>query len=94
MQSLKASHLYKKDVDYIIKDKEVVIIDEFTGRMMEGRRYSEGLHQAIEAKENGSLNAQSKDYTEPLMNLNTLLETSGTRDTKRKRMGYWMLAAS
>jgi preprotein translocase subunit SecA len=60
MQSLKASHLNKKDVDYIIKDKEVVIIDEFTGRMMEGRRYSEGLHQAIEAKENLPIRSENQ----------------------------------
>jgi preprotein translocase subunit SecA len=50
-QSLKAFYLFKKDVDYMIKDGEVVIVDEFTGRLMPGRRYSEGLHQAIEAKE-------------------------------------------
>jgi preprotein translocase subunit SecA len=50
-QALKAHLLFKKDVDYIVKDKKVMIIDEFTGRMMEGRRYSDGLHQAIEAKE-------------------------------------------
>ncbi|MBS3908007.1 MAG: preprotein translocase subunit SecA, partial [Actinobacteria bacterium] len=50
-QGLKAQALFKKDVDYIIKDGEVIIVDEFTGRLMEGRRYSEGLHQAIEAKE-------------------------------------------
>jgi preprotein translocase subunit SecA len=50
-QSLKAHALFTKDVDYIVKDNKVVIIDEFTGRMMEGRRYSEGLHQALEAKE-------------------------------------------
>ena len=49
--SLKANIMYHKDVDYIVKDNEVIIIDEFTGRMMEGRRYSDGLHQAIEAKE-------------------------------------------
>ncbi len=51
-QALKAYHLFKKDVDYIIKDGEVLIVDEFTGRILDGRRYSEGLHQAIEAKEN------------------------------------------
>ncbi|GHU17227.1 protein translocase subunit SecA [Alphaproteobacteria bacterium] len=50
-QALKAHHLFKKDVDYIVKNGKVIIIDEFTGRMMEGRRYSDGLHQAIEAKE-------------------------------------------
>ena len=51
-QALKAHTLFKRDVDYIVKDGEVVIVDEFTGRLMPGRRYSEGLHQALEAKEN------------------------------------------
>jgi preprotein translocase subunit SecA len=50
-QALRAHQLFTRDVDYIVKDNKVVIIDEFTGRMMEGRRYSEGLHQALEAKE-------------------------------------------
>jgi preprotein translocase subunit SecA len=50
-QALRAHKLFTRDVDYIVKDGKVVIIDEFTGRMMEGRRYSEGLHQALEAKE-------------------------------------------
>jgi preprotein translocase subunit SecA len=50
-QALKANVMFKKDIDYIVKDGKVVIIDEFTGRMMPGRRYSEGLHQALEAKE-------------------------------------------
>jgi preprotein translocase subunit SecA len=50
-QALRAHNLFDRDVDYIVKDDKVVIIDEFTGRMMEGRRYSEGLHQALEAKE-------------------------------------------
>ncbi|GBQ32855.1 preprotein translocase subunit SecA [Acetobacter fabarum] len=51
MQSLRAHTLFARDVDYIVRDGKVVIIDEFTGRMMEGRRYSDGLHQALEAKE-------------------------------------------
>ncbi len=51
-QSMKAHALFKKDVDYIVKDRSVLIIDEHTGRVMDGRRYSDGLHQAIEAKEN------------------------------------------
>src|SRR3989338_3918238 len=51
-QALRAHHLYKKDVDYVIKDGEVMIVDEFTGRLMPGRRWSEGLHQAVKAKEN------------------------------------------
>ena len=50
-QALKANVMFKKDIDYIVKDEKVVIIDEFTGRMMDGRRWSDGLHQAVEAKE-------------------------------------------
>ncbi len=50
-QSLRAHTLFARDVDYIVRQDKVVIIDEFTGRMMEGRRYSDGLHQALEAKE-------------------------------------------
>ena len=50
-QSLKAHQLFKKDVDYMVKDSKVIIVDEFTGRLMPGRRYSDGLHQALEAKE-------------------------------------------
>jgi preprotein translocase subunit SecA len=50
-QALKAHKLFTKDVDYIVKDNKIIIIDEFTGRMMDGRRYSDGLHQALEAKE-------------------------------------------
>jgi preprotein translocase subunit SecA len=51
-QALKAESLYKRDTDYVVQDGEVKIVDEFTGRIMEGRRWSEGLHQAVEAKEN------------------------------------------
>ena len=50
-QALRAHHLFERDTDYIVKDDKLIIIDEFTGRMMEGRRYSDGLHQALEAKE-------------------------------------------
>jgi preprotein translocase subunit SecA len=59
-QTLKAYYLFKKDVDYMIKDGEVVIVDEFTGRLMPGRRYSEGLHQAIEAKERVKIKAENQ----------------------------------
>jgi preprotein translocase subunit SecA len=51
-QALRAHNLYHRDVDYVVKDGEVIIVDEFTGRLMPGRRWSEGLHQAVEAKEN------------------------------------------
>ena len=50
-QALRAHRLFTRDVDYLVKDDKVIIVDEFTGRMMEGRRYSDGLHQALEAKE-------------------------------------------
>lgn len=58
-EALKAEALFKKDKDYIVKDGEVVIVDEFTGRLMPGRRYSEGLHQAIEAKEGVAIQRES-----------------------------------
>ncbi len=59
-QAIKAHGCMKKDVDYVIRDGEIVIVDEFTGRLMFGRRYSEGLHQAIEAKERVTVNRESK----------------------------------
>ena len=59
-QALRAHKLFTRDVDYIVKDGKVVIIDEFTGRMMEGRRYSEGLHQALEAKENVEIQRENQ----------------------------------
>lgn len=59
-QALKAHGLMKKDVDYVVKDGEVIIVDEFTGRLMYGRRYSDGLHQAIEAKEGVKVERESK----------------------------------
>ncbi|MBU0727808.1 preprotein translocase subunit SecA, partial [Patescibacteria group bacterium] len=59
-QALKAKAIFKLETDYLIKDGEVVIVDEFTGRLMPGRRYSDGLHQAIEAKENVEVKRESK----------------------------------
>ena len=60
VQALKANYLMKRDKDYMVKDGEVIIVDEFTGRLMEGRRYSDGLHQAIEAKEGVKVEGESK----------------------------------
>ena len=60
ISGLRAHILFKKNIDYIVKDDEVVIVDEFTGRTMEGRRWSEGLHQAIEAKENVSIKKENQ----------------------------------
>ena len=59
-QALKAKSLFKKDKDYVVKEGEVIIVDEFTGRLMFGRRFSEGLHQAIEAKENVDIKQESR----------------------------------
>ena len=60
--SLRAHLIYKKDIDYVVENNEIVIIDEFTGRKMSGRRWSEGLHQAIEAKENVSIKQENQTY--------------------------------
>jgi len=59
-QALKAHHLFEKDVNYVVQDGEVIIVDEFTGRLSEGRRYSEGLHQALEAKEGVEIQEESQ----------------------------------
>ena len=60
LQALKAHHVFKRDVDYIVQNDKVVIVDEFTGRLMDGRRYSDGLHQALEAKENVTIAAENQ----------------------------------
>ena len=59
--AIKAHALYKRDVDYVVKDGEVIIVDTFTGRLMPGRRWSDGLHQSIEAKE--GVNVRKEDQT-------------------------------
>jgi len=58
-QALKAHTIFKRDVDYVVKDNQVVIVDEFTGRLMEGRRWSDGLHQAVEAKEGARIESEN-----------------------------------
>ena len=60
-QALRANVAYKRDIDYIVKEQKVIIIDPFTGRMMEGRRWSEGLTRAVEAKE-GKTEPENRDY--------------------------------
>jgi preprotein translocase subunit SecA len=86
-QSLKARVLYTKDVDYIVKDGEVVLVDEFTGRIMQGRRYSDGLHQAIEAKEgveikNESVTMASITYQSYFRTYKKLAGMTGTASTE------------
>jgi len=61
-QALKANYIFKRDNDYVVSDGEVIIVDEFTGRLMIGRRYSDGLHQAIEAKESVKIRNENKTY--------------------------------
>ena len=86
-QALKAHSLMERDVDYIVKDGEIIIVDEFTGRLMFGRRYSNGLHQAIEAKEHLLVRSESKTLaTITLQNLfrmyNKLAGMTGTAKTE------------
>jgi preprotein translocase subunit SecA len=89
IQALKAQSLYKRDVDYVIQDNEVKIVDEFTGRIMEGRRWSEGLHQAIEAKEGVAIQEEHQTLaTITLQNYFRLYEKlggmTGTAKTEEK----------
>ncbi|MEA1948090.1 MAG: preprotein translocase subunit SecA [Thermodesulfobacteriota bacterium] len=86
-QALKAYTLFKRDVDYIVKHGEVIIVDEFTGRLMPGRRYSEGLHQALEAKENVKIENENQTLaTVTFQNYfrmyNKLAGMTGTADTE------------
>jgi len=63
-QALKAHYIFEKDVDYVVQNNEIIIVDEFTGRLSEGRRYSEGLHQALEAKEHVEIQEESQTLAE------------------------------
>jgi len=86
-QALKAHTLFKKDVDYVVKDGEVLIVDEFTGRLMPGRRYSEGLHQALEAKEGVKIANENQTlatitFQNYFRMYNKLAGMTGTADTE------------
>jgi len=63
-QALKAHYIFEKDVDYVVQNNEIIIVDEFTGRLSEGRRYSEGLHQALESKEGVEVQEESQTLAE------------------------------
>jgi len=87
LQALRAHHLYRKDVDYVVNDGEVVIVDEFTGRLMPGRRWSDGLHQAIEAKEGVKIESENQTlatitFQNYFRMYNKLSGMTGTADTE------------
>ncbi|HTZ18510.1 MAG TPA: preprotein translocase subunit SecA [Dissulfurispiraceae bacterium] len=87
LQALRAHHLYRLDVEYVVKDGEVIIVDEFTGRLMPGRRWSDGLHQAIEAKEGVKIASENQTLaTITFQNLFRMYEKlagmTGTADTE------------
>ena len=86
-QALKAHCLFKRDVDYIVKDGQVIIVDEFTGRLMPGRRYSDGLHQALEAKEGVRIESENQTLASITFQnffrmYNKLAGMTGTADTE------------
>ncbi|HEY4715769.1 MAG TPA: preprotein translocase subunit SecA [bacterium] len=86
-QALRAHNMFRKDVDYIVKDGQVVIVDEFTGRLMPGRRWSDGLHQAIEAKENVKIENENQTlatitFQNYFRMYNKLAGMTGTADTE------------
>ncbi|MBI5184098.1 MAG: preprotein translocase subunit SecA [Nitrospinae bacterium] len=86
-QGLKSHAIFKRDVDYVVKDGEVIIVDEFTGRMMPGRRYSEGLHQALEAKEGVKIESENQTLASITFQnyfrlYNKLAGMTGTADTE------------
>ncbi len=85
--ALKAHLIYKKDIDYVVENNQIVIIDEFTGRKMPGRRWSEGLHQSIEAKENVSIKQENQTYASITFQnyfrmFNKICGMTGTADTE------------
>jgi preprotein translocase subunit SecA len=87
LQALKAHTLFKKDVDYVVKDGEVIIVDEFTGRLMPGRRWSDGLHQAVEAKEDVKIESENQTlatitFQNYFRMYNKLAGMTGTADTE------------
>ena len=91
-QGVRAHHLYTKDVDYVVEDRQVQIVDEFTGRILHGRRYSDGLHQAIEAKENIKVARRNRTlatitFQNYFRMYNKISGMTGTADTEAKEFG-------
>ena len=101
-QALRAWHLYERDVDYIVRDGEIVIVDENTGRLMEGRRYSNGMHQAIEAKEKVQIRRENQTLAtitfqnyfrmyKKLSGMTGTAETEATEFIKIYNMNTWVI---
>ena len=101
-QALRAWHLYEKDVDYIVRDGEIIIVDENTGRLMEGRRYSNGMHQAIEAKEKVQIRRENQTLAtitfqnyfrmyKKLSGMTGTAETEATEFIKIYNMSTWVI---
>ena len=101
-QALKAWHLYTRDVDYIVRDGEIIIVDENTGRLMEGRRYSNGMHQAIEAKEKVQIRRENQTLAtitfqnyfrmyNKLSGMTGTAETEATEFVKIYNMNTWVI---
>ena len=91
-QLLRAYTMYEKDVDYVIQDSKVMIVDEFTGRVLPGRRYSDGLHQALEAKENVRIERETQTLaTITIQNYFRLYDKlagmTGTAETESEELG-------
>ncbi len=91
-QALRAHHLYRNEVDYVVKQGEVVIVDEFTGRLMPGRRWSDGLHQAVEAKEGVTIEAENQtlatiSFQNYFRMYSKLAGMTGTADTEAEEFG-------
>ncbi|NCC25704.1 MAG: preprotein translocase subunit SecA [Deltaproteobacteria bacterium] len=92
LQALKAHNLFQRDVDYIVKDDQVIIVDEFTGRLMPGRRFSDGLHQALEAKEGVKVEAENQTlaaitFQNYFRMYDKLAGMTGTADTEAVEFG-------
>ena len=101
-QALRAWHLYERDVDYIVRDGEIIIVDENTGRLMEGRRYSNGMHQAIEAKEKVQIRRENQTLAtitfqnyfrmyKKLSGMTGTAETEATEFIKIYNMNTWVI---
>ncbi|HZY04361.1 MAG TPA: preprotein translocase subunit SecA, partial [Anaeromyxobacteraceae bacterium] len=91
-QALRAHHLYRNEVDYVVKAGEVIIVDEFTGRLMPGRRWSDGLHQAVEAKEGVTIEAENQtlatiSFQNYFRMYSKLAGMTGTADTEAEEFG-------